>query len=245
MEKDLGAHRRDRSTSHAGGMGEGPRDDAACAHGHNFSVAVAGERTCGRVGEERLCSSSKCRASRVTLQCKGLFLGTVGEVPVPGSASRTREIQRLERRGAQSAAAAAHAAREDGSLPARAGKEESHTRKVFAHAHAGEDGQVLVLLEVRILHRTAGERACGTVSRRRARPRGGVLRKRKEDGRWLAEPTWHAVGQGGRSPLPEAGWDWSDVVDELERDGLGVDQPQVRHGSHVVRMRNFVRPFGR
>ena len=74
-------------------------------------------------GEERLCSSSKCRASRAKLQRKDLVPRLVGEVP--GSASCTRETLRLERRGAQSAAEV------DG---------ESHTRQVLAHAHAGEDG---------------------------------------------------------------------------------------------------------
>ena len=32
-----------------------------------------GERAGGRAGEERLCSSSKCRASRAKLQCQGVF----------------------------------------------------------------------------------------------------------------------------------------------------------------------------
>ena len=55
--------------------------------------------------------------------------------------------------------------------------EEGHTRQVFAHAHAGEDGQVLVLLEVRVLQRTTGERACGTGVAEWCRGRSGVLRK--------------------------------------------------------------------
>ena len=100
-----------------------------------ISVAVAGERAGGRAGEERLCSSSKCCVSRAKLQCKDLFLGMVGEVP--GSASRPLEIQMMERRGAQSAAATAHAAREAGGLPTGAAVEESHTRQFVAHAHAG------------------------------------------------------------------------------------------------------------
>ena len=37
-------------------------------------------------------------------------------------------------------------------------RERAHTSHVFAHAHAGEDGQLLVLLEVRVLHRTTCER---------------------------------------------------------------------------------------
>ena len=88
---------------------------------------------------------------------------------VLGSASRLREIQRLEGRAAQGAEAVAHAAREAGGVPTRTAKEESHTRQVFAHAHAGEDGQLLVLLEVRVLHRTTCEVACGTVLRNRTK----------------------------------------------------------------------------
>ena len=87
----------------------------------------------------------------------------VGEVS--GSASHLRVVQKLERRGAQSAAATAHAARTAGGLPTRAAEEESHTRHVFAHTHAGEDGQFLVLLGERVLHRTTGEMARWTVSR--------------------------------------------------------------------------------
>ena len=76
-------------------MGEGPRDDCACASRHDTSVAASGERAVGRAGEERICSSSKCRASRAKLQRKDLFPGMVGEVP--GSASCICETQRLER----------------------------------------------------------------------------------------------------------------------------------------------------
>ena len=56
-----------------------------------------------------------------------------------------------------------------------------------------------------------------------------------EDGRWLAEPTWHTVGWADvvQAAATEGGWDWCDVVYELERDGLGVDQSQARHKSHV------------
>ena len=61
------------------------------------------------------------------------------------------------------------------------------------------------------------ERAYGTVSRNRAKP-GGVLRKLKkkgrnpEDGRWLAEPTWHAVGRADVvQAAAKVGWDWCDV----------------------------------
>ena len=45
--------------------------------------------------------------------------------------------------------------------------------------------------------------------------RGGVLQKFKDgrnpkDGRWLAEPTWHAVGRADvvQVAATEAGWDW-------------------------------------
>ena len=70
--------------------------------------------------------------------------------------------------------------------------------------------------------------------------RSGVLRKLKDDrnrkdGRWLAKPTWHAVGRADvvQVAATEAGRDWCDVVDELERDGHGVDQSQAKHESHV------------
>ena len=46
LETNLEAHRRDRYTSHSGGMGEEPRDNAACARKHDLFVAVAGERAC-------------------------------------------------------------------------------------------------------------------------------------------------------------------------------------------------------
>ena len=70
--------------------------------------------------------------------------------------------------------------------------------------------------------------------------RSGVLRKLKNfrnrrDRRWLAEPTLHAMGRADEVQVAatDAGWDWRDVVDELERDGLGVDHSQARHESHV------------
>ena len=139
------------------------------SHDNTLFVTVkvpGGLDTSETLAAHRKIPHSKCRASRAKVQCKGMFLGMVGEVP--GSASLQREIQRLERRGAEGAEAVAHAAREDGGVPTRAAKEESHTRQVFAHAHAGEDGQLLVLLVVRVLHRTTCEWACGTVSRNRA-----------------------------------------------------------------------------
>ena len=64
--------------------------------------------------------------------------------------------------------------------------------------------------------------------------RGGVLKKLKggrnpKDEHWLAEPTRHVV----QVAATETGRHWRDVVSELERDGLGVDQSQARHESHV------------
>ena len=63
---------------------------------------------------------------------------------------------------------------------------------------------------------------------------GGVLKKLKDgrkpkDGRWLAEPTYHAVGRADvvQVAATETGWDWCDSVDELERGGLGVDRSQA------------------
>ena len=159
-------------------------------------MAVAGERAGGRAGEERS-ALHPSRESRAKLQRKDLVPGLVGEVP--GSASCIRETQRLERRGAQSAAAAAHAARGSWWSSTRAAKEASHTRQVFAHAHAGEDGQVLVLLEVRYLHRTTGERACG--SRSRAEPgrstskAQGWQKPKETDAGWRSPPGLRWAGR--------------------------------------------------
>ena len=79
----------------------------------------------------RFDSASVCRTVRAELPCKGLFPGLVGEVP--GSSSRLREIQRLERCGSQGAKAAPHAAWEAGGAPTRTVKEECHARQVLAH----------------------------------------------------------------------------------------------------------------
>ena len=116
LETDLGAHRRDRATSHSCEDFEGSRDNAARVRRHDFAVSSAGERAGGRAGEERLGSAPVCRTVRVELWCKDLF---------PGSPSRLREIQRMERRGAQGAEAAwcSNAIREG----------RGHTRQVFAH----------------------------------------------------------------------------------------------------------------
>ena len=102
--------------------------------------------------EEGFCSSSKCRASRPKLQCKGLFLGMVGaHVQLRSWCDVAPRVQ-WQRRTLPESWWSSNAS--------RGGRE----------PHAGEDGQVLVLLEMRVLHRTTGERVCGTVSRNRARP---------------------------------------------------------------------------
>ena len=126
-------------------------------------------------------------------------------------------------------------------------------RKRATQSKCCEDWQVWVLLEVRILHRTTGERACGTVSQSRARPGRSIAEaqgwQNPKDGRWLAEPTWHAVGRADvvQVTATEAGWDWRGVVDELECNGLGVDWSQARHEAHVSlqcsNVRNFVGPL--
>ena len=114
-------------------MGEGPRDDAA--RRYDLSVAVAGERAGGRAS---VLHPSVALVEQ-SYNARASFLGWFAK---SWSASCLRETQRLEQRGAQSSAAAAHAAGEAGSLPTRAAKEESHTPLVFAHAHAGEDGKL-------------------------------------------------------------------------------------------------------
>ena len=101
--------------------------------------------------------------------------------------------------------------------------EESHTRQVLAHAHAGEGGPFWVLLEVRGSAPHNG--SC----------KGGV----EYSGRRTL-----ALTCGGRGDViqaaTKAGWDWCDVVNELQRDGRGADQPPTRHEPHrisVVRVR--------
>ena len=99
---------------------------------------------------------------------------------VPGSASRLREIQRLERCGAQGVVTAAVG------FPTPAAKDENHARRVFAHAYACEDGQ---LLEVWVPHCATCERDCGTVSRSRAKPGWRAPKTQgwqEPERRWLA-----------------------------------------------------------
>ena len=65
-----------------------------------------------------------------------------------------------------------------------------------------------------------------------------------KDGRWLAEPTWHALGQADvvQVTATEAGWEWRAVVDELERERLGVDQTQARRVTGVRGRAHFEWP---
>ena len=197
-------------------LGDGSRDNAARARRHDLFVAVADERAGGRAGEQRLCSSSKCRASRAKLQCKGTVLGMVGEVL--GSASRPRETQWLERRGAEGAEALVVFQRE----PRR--KRATHVKLSPTHMLV-KTGNFWFCWRcgfhtVHRVKRPAG-RCCGIVQ-----SQGGVLWKLK--GRWLEEPTWHAVD---RAAATKVGWDY--VVFELDSDGLSVEQLPIRHESHV------------
>ena len=77
---------------------------------------------------------------------------------------------------------------------------------------------------------------CGIVQ-----SRGGVLRKltgrNPKDGGWLAEPIWQAVCPRAASvdvvkAATVVGWEWCDVVHELERDVLGVGQHPEWQDSH-------------
>ena len=214
-------------------MGEGPRDSSARARRHYLSLW---QSQANELADEQAKkgSTSKCRSSRAKLLCKGLVLGLVGEVP--GSASRLREIQRLERCGAQGTMAAAYAAWEADGVPTRAGKAESHARQVLAHAHSCGDGQHLVLLEVRVLHRATCQRACGTVSRNHAKPAWRAPqthRWQEPERRWLpggANLACSGSADSGRGP---GGSDESWVG--LVCDGLGVDQLSVWHDSHESR----------
>ena len=106
-----------------------------------------------------------------------------------------------------------------------------------AHAHAGEDGQVMVLLEVRVLHRTTGERACGTVSRSRAEPgwctpRSSRMAETQKTDAGYADANL-ACGRAGRT---RSRW-LRRILDgtgakrwlmSWRRDGFGVGQCQVR-----------------
>ena len=186
------------------------------------------------------CSSSRTHDCSIIMNTKQHVDKTVGEVL--GSTSCIRETHRLERRGAQSAAATAQAAREAGGLPTKAAKEGSHTRQVFAHAHSGEDGQVLVLLEVRVPHRTTDAERCRGV----VQSWSGVLGKLKggrnpKDGRCLAEPTWRAVGRA--DVVQVAG-----VMRLMSWSAMGSGwTSQAQHESHAslqcANVRNFAAPL--
>ena len=115
-----------------------------------------------------------------------------------------------------------HAAPDAGGLPTRAAKEESHTRQVFSHV--AKTGKFWFCWR------------CGfyTTKRVKGLPDGAAEPckawaehgdgRNPKDGRWLAEPTWHAVGRANvvQVDATEAGWDWRDAAFELERGGLGV-----------------------
>ena len=121
-------------------------------------------------------------------------------------------------------------------LPTRAEKEESHTRQIFAHAHAGDEGQFF-----RFCWR------CGFCTAQRVTGLAGRCRGVVQS-LWSTPeaPEWqepkrrtlaggaNAVGQVDvvQAAATEVGWDWCDVVHELECDGLGVDRFQARDESH-------------
>ena len=54
------------------------------------------------------------------------------------------------------------------------------------------------------------------------------------DAGWRSQPGTRWAGRTlSKVAATKAGWDLRDVVDEVERDGLGVDQSQVRHKPHA------------
>ena len=121
---------------------------------------------------------------------------------------------------AQAAEAAPCAAWGAGGVPTRNAQEEGRARKVLAHAHAGEDWQLLVLLEVRFPHECKGllgdvvescraVAGCSTGSRQA--PKELRLRVGQRGVTWLFDPA------------RDEGWDWCDVVHERERDLLGAE----------------------
>ena len=78
---------------------------------------------------------------------------------------------------------------------------EPRRKRANAHAHAGEDGQFLVLLEVRVLHCATCERARGTVSRNRAEPGWStpeaqrLAGTQKTDAGWRSQPSMRLAGR--------------------------------------------------
>ena len=94
LETSLGAHRRDRSTSRSGGIGEGPRDDAARARGHDLSVASC-RRTSWRTSTRRKAVHPSVLQVEQSHSARASFLGWLDNLT---SASRPREIQGLEQR---------------------------------------------------------------------------------------------------------------------------------------------------
>ena len=178
-----------------------------------------------------------CRTGRAKLSGKGLVPGLVGEIR--GSASRLREIQRLKGCGAQGAEAAANAAREVVFQREARRKRATHAR--FSRRHTlAKTGNCWFCWTCGFY---TAQRVKGLAGRCRGivQSRGGVLRKLK-DGRkakdcgWLAEPIWHALRRNAadavQAAVTQAGWDWCEVVHELERDGRGADQPPAGHDSH-------------
>ena len=80
-------------------------------------------------------------------------------------------------------------------------------RQVFAHAHAGEDGQLFFLLEVRVLHCSTCERARGAVSSI-VESRGAVLRKLQAGRKpFLVVGCWSQSGR--RRVATWRPWTWS------------------------------------
>ena len=113
-------------------------------------------------------------------------------------------------------------------------------RKRAAHAkfsRTHEDGQVLVVLEVRVPHRTTGERACGAVSRSRARPERStpeVQGWQKPKRRTLAGGANLACGgPGGRGP---GGCDgsWMGLVWLLSWSAMGLAWTNLKRDTSLT-----------
>ena len=123
---------------------------------------------------------------------------------------------------------------------------------VFAPAHAGKDWQFVVLLEVRVLHRKTSARACGPVSRYRAKPRRGAQKARggqEPEGRRLAIRANLAGGVSARGvrgcgPGGDEGWvglgtlytSWSVALSALTNPQSG---PTPTSHSSTRDLRNF------